>query len=271
MMKILILLTFLISINSFAGVPSLYNLSQSDTDDISKEMAANFTHTMISGASPLGTIFGAEAGMILGQTTTPKIDSVSTKISSSASVSSIPTFALVGAFSIPFGFTGEVNFFPKITYNGFAVMNESLAVKWCFSCLISDRPFDLGIRLFAGTGEISYSSNVNNASTGNVNVNTKATWKSKTSGYNFVLSKKFLFLEPYVGYGEIHANTDIGVTAKSAVSIFNFTSSSSYSSSNSGAEMFAGINLNMFLFKLGAEYSKIMGVSKVAGKFSFYF
>lgn len=270
-MKILILLILLFSINTFASVPSLYNLSQSDTDGIAKEMAANFTHTMVSGASSLGTIFGAEGGMILGQTTTPKLDSVSTKISSSASVSSIPTFALVGAFSVPFGITGEVNFFPKITYNGFKVMNESLAVKWCFSCLISDRPFDLAIRLFAGTGELGYSSNVNNASTGNVNVYTTATWKNKTSGYNFVLSKKLLFLEPYVGFGEVHANTDIGVSAKSAVNIFSFTTSNSYSSSNSGTEMFAGINLNLFLFKLGGEYSKIMDVSKVVGKFSLYF
>ena len=56
-----------------------------------------------------------------------------------------------------------------------------------------------------------------------------------------------------------------------SVQIFTFTDATNYISNNSGNHYYAGLNMNLFLFKLGAEYASIMGVSKIAGKFSFYF
>jgi hypothetical protein len=130
----------------------------------------------------------------------------------------------------------------------------------------------MAIRGFYGTGELSYQTVVNNSSTGNVDVNTKATWKNKSYGYNVMISKKFLYIfEPYFAYGGISTNTDIGLAASSTVSIFNFSNASSYNSKNSGSELIYGMNINLFILKLGAEYAKIMGATRYAAKLSLYF
>jgi len=272
MKKFSIFLTlFLLNFNSFAESFTLDSLSQSEVDEISKEFAANFSHTTVAPASTLGQIFGFEIGLLGGMTTSTTIDKVAKEFDASSGMDKIPHVGIMGAVSLPLGFTVEANFIPKITTDANSLYNVSGAVKWTATSLIPAATFDLALRVHSGLSEFSYSSVINNTSTGNQNVNTKASWKNSSFGFNVEFSKKLLFIEPYIGYGRVNTTTDIGLTANTTVSIFTFSSANSYSASNSGSHIYYGLNLNLFILKIGGEYSKVMGVEKYTGKATIYF
>jgi hypothetical protein len=270
MKKIILFMVFLIP-NAYAAIPQLFNLAQKDVDNVSKELATNFVHTIVAPASSYGKIFGFEAGLMAGMTSTPELDKISSAISSSSSVTKIPTAGLIAGLSVPMGVGAELNMIPKVTKSGVSFENTSFAVKWTFTDLIPTAPFDMAVRAHGNKSILSYSSIVKNTSTGNLPVDTHATWKSSSTGYNFEMSKKLLFIEPYIGFGSVSTTTDISVSAATAVQIFTFTNATSYKSKNSGNQYYGGLNLNLFLIKFGAEYAKIMGVTKVAGKLTLYF
>lgn len=262
-MKRYLSLFLLFSSQAFSGI-TLNNLSQSDVNNVSKEFAADFTHTIVAPASTYGKIFGFEAGLVGGAAKTPNIQALVQKVDPSSNISSIPSAGLVGGVSIPLGLTAELNLVPKIKGSNVEFQNASGAIKFTPTSLIPNAPFDLALRVHGGSSKFSYNSVISG-------VNAQTSWKNKTTGYNIELSKKLLFIEPYAGFGQVKATTDIGVTATTNVSIFTFTSANNYSASNSGSHIYGGLNLNLFLFKLGAEYSRIMGTTKYMGKLSFYF
>jgi hypothetical protein len=270
-MKILLIGFLMFNTNCFAAAPQLYNLSSSDVNSIAKEVSANFAHTIVAPASSYGKIFGFELGLMGGMTKTPAIDKISTGINSSSSISKIPTAGLVAGVSFPLGIGGELNYIPKVASSGVSLENISGAIKWTFTNLIPTAPFDLAIRIHGNTSTLAYGSVVNNTSTANLPVSTTASWKSTSTGYNFEVSKKLLFIEPYAGFGSISTKSKIGVTAATSVQIFSFSTATNYISNNNGNHYYTGVNLNLFVLKLGAEYAKIMGVTKMAAKATMYF
>jgi hypothetical protein len=270
-MRTLLICFIIFSANSFAAAPQLYNLSASDVNSIAKEFSANFAHTIVAPASSYGKIFGFEVGLMGGLTQSPNINRISTAISSSSKLSSIPTSGLIAGLSFPLGIGAELNFIPRIAVSGISLQNTSAALKWTMTNLIPAAPFDLAIRVHGNSSTLSYGSIVNNASTANLPVSTTAKWKNTSTGYNFEVSKKLLFIEPYAGFGAISTKSNIGVTAATSVQIFSFSTATNYISNNNGNHYYAGVNLNLFVLKLGAEYAKIMGVTKMAAKATLYF
>ncbi len=270
-MKFLVVL-MLFSTNLFAdSAPKLDQLSQDDVTAISKEFASNFTHTILAPASSLGKIWGFELGIMGGMTKTPEINRVSKKISANSDVDSMPTAGIISSLTLPYGINAELNIIPKIKASDVSLENISYAIKWEMSRLISNSPVDVAIRVHGNTGELEYKSIINNASTSNQNVNATTTWKNSSTGYNLEISKKLLFIEPYVGIGRVSAETDLNVTGSSNISIFTFSNSSSYKASNSGSHYFVGLNLNLLFIKIGAEYNHIMGNKKTVAKLTLYF
>ena len=262
----------LFSSNIFAaGAPTFNSLSQSDVSLVSKEFASNFTHTILAPASSLGKIWGLEFGIMGGLTKTPEIDRLSKSFSSTSNISSMPTAGLIGGVTLPFGINAELNMIPQVNTSSVYLKNMAYALKWEVTSAIPTAPFNFAVRVHGNSGELGYSGVINNASTGNQNVNATTSWKNTSSGYNLEISKKYLFIEPYFGYGHISTTTNIGVTGSANISIFTFSSASSYKSENSGSHMFAGLNLNLLLIKVGAEYAQIMGIKKTVAKVSFYF
>jgi hypothetical protein len=269
---ICLLLLFIISNNLFAsGVPSLNSLTQNDVNSISKEFATNFAHSILAPASSLGKLMGLEFGIMGGLTYTPEINRVSKLYSTTSNISFIPTAGIIAGLTLPFGINGELNFIPSIALSGVTLQNTSYALKWEVSSLMANPALNIALRLHANSGQFGYSSVINNSTTSNQNVNATTTWENSSLGYNLEISKKFLFIEPYLGFGLINSKTNIGVTGSSNISIFTFSSASSYQSSNSGAHLFTGLNLNLFLFKIGAEYNQMLGNKKLLAKVSFYF
>lgn len=262
----------LFSSNVFsAGTPTFNSLTQSDVSLVSKEFASNFTHTILAPASSLGKIWGLEFGVMGGLTSTPEIDRISKTVSPSANISSMPTAGLIGGVTLPFGINAELNMIPQINTSSLYLKNISYALKWEVTSAIPTAPFNFAVRVHGNSGELGYSGVVNNATTGNQNVNATTSWKNTSSGYNLEISKKLLFIEPYFGYGRINTTTNITVAGSSNISIFTFSSASSYKAENSGSHLFAGLNLNLLFIKVGAEYAQVMGIKKTVAKVSFYF
>lgn len=259
----------LIGSSTLASSPSLDLLTQQQADSVSKEFSANFIHTAVAPASGLGEIFGLEVGLVAGITESPEIDKLSKSFDSSSSVDKLPHAGILGSVTIPFGLTAEVTLIPEVG-GDVKFEHTSYALKWTFSQMLK-LPFDLAARIHGSSSTLSYKDVINNSSTSNTDVNTTVTYDTSSFGYNLSISKKLLFVEPYFGVGRVSTDTEIKTNATTNVSIFSFSAANSYKSSNSGFHMFAGLNLNLFLLKIGAEYSKVMSVSRYTGKLSFYF
>jgi hypothetical protein len=270
-MKFFIFFSLILKSVYASSVPTLDQLSQSDVNAISKEFASNFTHTILAPASSLGKIWGLEFGLMAGATQTPEIDRVSKIYDSTSKISALPTAGFIGGVTIPFGISAELNMIPTVKTSSLSLRNMSYALKWELTSFAPLAPFNLALRVHGNNGELSYANVINNASTSNQDVLTTVAWKNKSTGYNIEISKKLLFIEPYVGYGKVNSITDIGLSGSTSVSIFSFSSASAYQASNSGNHFFAGLNLNLFILKIGGEYAQIMGNKKVMGKLSFYF
>ena len=267
-----ILMALIFSTNILAsGAPKLDNLSLNDVDSISKEFATNFTHTILAPASSLGKIWGFEFGFMAGTTQTPEINRISKTISASSNISMIPTAGFIAGLTLPLGINAEVNTIPEVNASSLYLKNISYALKWEMTSVMPTAPLNVAIRIHGNNGELGYTGVINNVSTANQDVNAKTSWQSSSSGYNLEISKKLLFIEPYLGFGKVSTTTKIGISGTSNISIFTFSSASSHTSKNSGSHLFAGVNFNLFILKLGAEYSQMMGISKTAAKVSFYF
>lgn len=110
----LLVAAILLSQTSFADTPDLNLLTQSQADAIAEEFSTNFAHSPVSGAATLGDIFGIEVGVILGLTSTPKIDQASKETDPNVSISAIPHAGAYAALSLPFGITGELTYVPEV-------------------------------------------------------------------------------------------------------------------------------------------------------------
>ncbi len=261
MKQLLLLSLCLIFPLSLWASPTLQDLSKSDVDKVAKEFSANFVHTTLTPTGTLGLIFGVEAGLMGGITKTPEIDKISKSIDDSTDANSIPHAGIILGASIPFGLAAEMSMIPKIEADDSSLKNTSFAVKWNFGQFFS-WPIDVAFRFHLGKSEFSYKDEVSG-------ISTEVSYESSSTGFHFMVGKKILMFEPYAGLGWVKTDTDITLT--NGVSIFDFTTSSSYNSENSGAHFLVGANLNLFIFKLGAEYSNVMGVSRTSGKLSLYF
>ncbi len=256
----------------YAGDLQLDDLTQQDVDNISKEFSGNFVHTTVSGAKPLGSVFGFEVGVIGKISDSPKLGELVKEQSSSADVSSLYDAGLLAQVSVPFGITGELVYLPEMDLADIKATRTSLGVKWTLSDSILPIPFmNLAVRAHYSMAELKYSDVINNASTLNTDVNSEIAVESSSYGANVIVSFDLLAVEPYAGVGYVSSDTDINVSATGGTNIFSFTDAQSASSSSSGLHYFVGAQANLLFFKLGAEYSNVYGVDRVAGKISFGF
>ena len=271
-MKKMILGCLLLSSPLYASDIQLDDLSQEDVDNVAEEFSANFVHSTISGASSLGKVFGFELGVIGKITDTPKLGALVKEQSSSADVSSIYDAGILAQVSVPFGITGELVYLPEMSLSDIKANRTSLGVKWTLTDSVLTIPFmNLAIRAHYSTAELKYSDVINNSSTGYNDVNSEIGVKTNSYGANVTVSFDLLVFEPYAGVGYVSSDTDIDVNASGSTNIFSFTSAQSASSKSSGIHYFVGAQANLLFFKLGAEYSNVYGVDRVAGKISFGF
>lgn len=251
-------LFFLLPMVSVASGPKFDDISDSDLKKIIEDFSAVVSHTSVSPASSLGRIFGFEIGLIGGVTKTPEVKKISNEIDPGTNLDSLPHGGLLGRLTLPMGFTGEVVLLPSFKSDDIDVKNNSIAGMWTFSDLYP-MPVDAAVKLSITKSDFSFTQNLPVQGT-------KIEYDSTVTTLSGWVSKKFVLVEPYVGFGLVRADAEVSGTNSI------FLSSALSERRKEGGSMFAlGANLNLFVFKAGAEVARVFGNQKYTGKISFYF
>ena len=254
---------------AMATSPSFTNLSQSDVDNIEREMSANTNLHDVLPPSSLGSIFGFELGVVGGVTKTPNINGLVQEANSSASLSEVPHAALVGALTIPFGITAEATYLPSMSMSDVTYQEYALALKWTMTDGTA-LPLNIAIRGIYAHSSFSFNQTVTDPTLGPVNVSVTNT--DAVAGGQLLLSPKYIpLLEPYVGIGYLTGNGSLNVAGNTTSTLFNFTQSQSASSAVTTSQILIGLDVHLLLIGIGAEYSHAFGTDSFSGKLSLKF
>ncbi len=250
--------------NALAAGPSFTNLTQSNFEDISKELSANFMHHSVLGAAPLGKVFGFELGLVGGQSPCPEINTI-VKNSGGSDFPNLYHAGILGAVSVPFGITGEIVMLPKTSASDASFEMTSMAAKLTLDETLLVLPFNLAFRGFYTTSKFSFTQTISSALATVQN-------EDKVQGFQMLVSPKLPLVEPYAGVGYVSAKNSLSVSG-TAGNIFlpSFTSSQSAESTPTSTQFLLGINANLLFFHLGAEYSNAFGKNTYTGKLAFGF
>ncbi|HEY1078874.1 MAG TPA: DUF6588 family protein [Bdellovibrio sp.] len=252
MKHLIFIIAFLIAPLTQAA-PTFTNINSQDFEDISKEMAANFTHNSMLGAAKMGSLLGVQVGLVAASTATPKTNDI-VKRNSGAELSNIYNAGLLVAVGIPFGIAFEGVLLPETKASGASFSVTSLAVKYNINDVIPVLPLNLALRGFYSTANFKFDQTVSS-------VNSSVENKTTVSGVQLLLSPMTPLIDPYVGVGVVNASNTLEASG-SAIFDPSYTSSQSESKNLTGTQILAGVDLNLLLIKIGAEYSQAFGTSK---------
>lgn len=243
---------------------TLQNLNEGDFKNVISDISANFNHTSVSGASPLGDIFGIEVGLVAGMAKSPELDKYAKRADANAKdIDQIPHAELLGVISVPLAFTFEAGLIPKVGSKDFKFSSYSLAAKWTPSELFFDWPVSVAAKVHYTQTDLTVKNEVNN-------VDTTMDFKNGMTGATLLVSKGFAVFEPYFGIGIVNADAKLSATGSAA---FNpaYTASNSASEKVSTTAWMVGAEAKLLVVRFGLEYSNLFDTDRFTGKFSFYF
>lgn len=258
---------------SLANVPTLDSLSDEDLGTVVKEFGANFVHTSATPPTSLGKVFGVEAAMIVGLTESPGVRSLSQSIDPESDIGQIPHAWLLGGFSVPYGVSVEINMLPEVDLQDLEMKHTSVAVKWSVTDqFFKNLPFDMAIRTYYTTSEISFRQTVTNPSfpaTSSVDVSFKNTMIGGDTLFGFDLG----VIEPYAGIGFVNVDGRLSgaSTTETPYSLFDDLTSQQKSVKTDSTRMIAGLRINLLAFNIGLEYSQLFSTSRVSAKMGLQF
>lgn len=257
MKKNLFLMVLIAPWMAFSAVDLGTSLTEADMKTIAKGFGANFSHNSLMGASKLGEIFGFQLGLTAAQTEVPKIDDIAS--ANGGELKSLFNAGLMGAVGIPFGISFEAVLIPEMKSDGAELSNTSLALKWNINDVIPILPINLALRGFSSNAKFGFTQD----GTNDVKNETSVT------GAQLLISPMIPLVEIYAGVGMINAKNKLSAT--SAIFSGAYTAALSSDESVSGTQFLLGVEANLVLMKLGAEYSTAFGNSRTALKLSFGF
>ena len=251
---------------SFASDFGFSNLSQNDVDEVFKEFSATFTHSTVTGAKSKSKIFGIEAGVVAGVTSSDIVKDIVERSlpAGSEDINYLPFASLYALVSFPFGITAEANFMPEIDVQDVEFKHLSLAGKIELTYFM-ELPVELAIRamLIDTSASITQSSQAFGGFVGEVG------YKQTQMGLQAIVGKSFGIVEPYASIGFVRSSGEL--TARGSGTIFNFTPSDSVDSSASGLQVALGLQVNLLLVKVGAEYVNAYGANHLNAKVALSF
>jgi hypothetical protein len=253
-----LLLLALLSFSAFANF-NFEDLSKSELETMSNEIAANFSHTTVTPGTAEGKIFGFQVGVVAGATTSEELERLSKEQDPDSELDKIPTAGLMAALSIPFGITAEATLLPSLDSDNAELTNRSFALKYNIINLLV---FDLAIRAHYSSGEMSYSDAVNS-------VSSKISIEHSTMGAHLIATAALPLIKPYVGVGVISQETTWNINTSAP--LFDFTSNQSVTAKGSSTHILAGVQVSLLVMNIGVEYAKLLYTERVAAKLSFGF
>lgn len=271
-LKFLILSFLYLSHNSvFAGL-DFDQVTQSDVDGLGRDFSALMSHTTVSPASGLLVAKKFEFGLLYGRVTLPNMQETLSRTDPEGATSQMLNVGLLGLYSIHKKLTLEAKYIPDMNIGDIRIGSQSLALKK------SSADKTEGKYISAWRAEITNSSlgsdqTLNNATTGNQPVNIRNQLSSLSIGAAWLLEYNFTLLEtwsvePYVGFGLLHAETRFNADAPSGISVFT-NGASTMRSSQTGAMLISGLQVHSFFTKIGFEFSRVFDSNKISFKLSF--
>lgn len=257
MKKIIVLLSLVLSTQVYSAVPQLTNLTSAQISSVITDFASDFVPTNVSGASSLGDIIGFRVGLIGGLTDAPGLSDLTM-----TQVDKLPVLGAYARLGIPFGVSFDLTILP-IDLAGFTYKYNSIGTQWTFTDLL-EWPLEMQLRLNYTTAKLAWQ--VDDAL-----LSSTVTYDHSSFNMALVISKKFLFIEPYIGFGRVSGSNDL--TAVGTATIFD---SSVSQSQRVGVDTkdnyyFLGIDVNLLLVQVGAEYAKNFSNQRISGRISFGF
>jgi hypothetical protein len=258
MKKFLPLAFSFLSLSALAGGPQFDTLSKSEVENVAREFSANFAHTGVSAPETDG-LWGVEIGVLAGKTATPDLDDVVE--SSGGSASDVENLYHAGAMArvhLPLDLFAEVNLLPEQELSDITVKNTSYEVGWNAGGYFG-LPLDLAFGVNFANSDFSFKQTSPFTSTTDLSSKTRIMWVG--------ISKSILIFTPYAKVGSVSAETDLEATGN----VLGYGATEKDSVTNSGSYLALGANIQLAFLKLGAEYSRIMDVSRSSAKLSFDF
>lgn len=245
------------------AAPEFTNITDADFENITKEMAANFSHNSMLGASKMGSIFGFQVGLVAAQTAAPNTNAI-VKRNAGAELPNLYNAGLMGAVGIPMGIAFEAVVIPKLTTSGASASANSVALKWNINDVIPVLPVNLAVRGFYSNAAFEFEQVV---SAVNVNVSNK----TKVTGVQLLFSPMIPMVEPYVGIGLLSGSNELSTTGSNPIFAPGFSVAQSETKTVGSTQVLAGVDVNLVLLKIGAEYSQSFGASRVGLKLALGF
>jgi hypothetical protein len=254
MKKLLLGLSMFCSISSFAGAPNLTNIDETELQGILSDFSSNMVHSTATGASSLGKILGFEFGVVASSIEAPKIKAVD------SSTDKLANASVYANISIPIGIGAEALLTP-VDVGGLEYKYQSVAFYWSFGSLMG-LPFDMKLKAAKTSAELSYTDS-------NSAPNTQVRYEHDGTNLTFSVSKSFLVIEPYLGVGR--ASGDNKLTADATLFSGSAQTIAQAGVEKSDTYFFAGVDLNLLLVRIGAEYSNPFDNKKMALRLAFGF
>lgn len=262
MFKYILCSLLFVSPAAFAD-PAFSGITETDLENISNEMSANFTHNSMMGASKMGSIFGFQVGLIGAMTDSSKIDDIA-KRNTGAELPKLYNGGLMAAVGLPFGIALEATMFPETTLSGSKVSSTSFALKYNINEVIPVLPVNLALRGVYSSSKLSFEQTV-------ATVTSNVTNENSVTGIQLLFSPMIPVIEPYIGVGYLSGTNKLSNTGAASIFDSGFTTSQSESKTVSTTQLLAGAEVNLLLIKLGAEYSQAFGTSRYGIKLAFGF
>lgn len=258
MNKILAILVMIFSPAALAVDLQFEDLSREDLENIVGDFSAASVHTTVSGAAPLGDVWGIEVGLLGGISQADEIDAIFAREGVPAEANYLPRGLIFGRLSTPLNLTLEAGILPQIGSEDFEFSLKSAALMWSSGPWL---PLDLAVKAHISWSDVSFQQQVNS-------LDTQVDYDNTVQGIKLIASYSFPYLDPYIGLGYLEGKGDMDIAGTD--NFFNFTTSQSASAKNTGMEFFIGVELDLIL-KLGLEYAQRLGESTYTAKLSLGF
>ena len=267
----------LLPLGAAAETFNLNNLDLGDFNALLNEFNANAQYSTVTPASSLGGLGGFELGVVGGMTKAPDTLALVKKNAPTTTLKDELYHAgALARLGLPYGVTGELLYIPKITVSSAHLKRWGLGAQWTLTDSVLDElPLNIAVKGYYTKTTLDYSQNIQNSSTANIPVAATIALDSSLWGLMALASYKILVFEPYVGFGWSKAKGTLNVDAAGSATIFNTTvfasGTKSYDSSPTSMQYFAGLDIRLAFFSLGAEYLRGFGKNSYNGRVSFRF
>ena len=258
MKKSLALCLSVFSLSTFASGPQFSNITKEDVKNITREFGTNFSHTVV-GAPETNGLWGIEVGIVAGQTDSKKFSQIVDR--SGGDGKDFKSVYHAGVFArahLPFEFFAEGSMLPEQKISDVKIKSHSLGLGWNLGNFFNF-PLDLTLGADYSKGELSFNQTAP--------IVTNIDLETTTKNYWVGVSRRFLFVTPYIKFG----SSSVDGALKADASVFQFSSSQKEKASVSGSFLAYGANFEFLGIRLGVEGTSMHNTQRFSGKLSYSF